>query len=139
VGIDNYLTEKGCARKIESAKSGYRASYSINKRALFNFVFRKKGLHTRVYGDNVMGYAGFPASMPESMIKVMVKSTDCKRLTVAPDACTPSCKMGYEFTINGEDLKKCRFNCFFFHVTDESLPYIKSLIENELAERIASQ
>lgn len=133
--IDGYLLGGGCKRKVEPAKSGTRASYSINKRALLNFVFRKSGLLARVYGDHVATYAGLPDSFPESMSKAMAKAGDCKRMTVGPDACSPSCSMGYDFTANGVHYQKCRYSCFLFPVTEESLPFIRALVENELAAR----
>lgn len=133
--IDGYLLENGCKRKIEAAKSGTRASYSYNKRALLNFVFRKSGLLARVYGDHAGEYAGLPDAFPESMLKAMAKSGDCKRLTVGPDACSPTCGKGYDFTVKGQRYQKCRYSCFFFPVTDESMPFIKELSEKELAAR----
>lgn len=133
--IDGYLLEHGCKRKIEAAKSGTRASYSAGKRALLNFVFRKSGLLARVYGDHVSEYADVPSTLPESMLKTVAKSGDCKQLTIGPEACSPTCTGGCDFTVNGQRYQKCRYSCFFFPVNAESLPFIKTLLEKELATR----
>ena len=59
------LLENGCSIKMDLAKNGYLVSYSDrNKRVLLNFVFRKSGLITRIYGDNVNGYNDFLETLP---------------------------------------------------------------------------
>ena len=59
--IHTYLLENGCKLKLQLAKNGYVVSYSHvkSKRVLLNFVFRKSGLVTRIYGDLVNQYVDF--------------------------------------------------------------------------------
>lgn len=42
--LHNELTELGCKIEVKLAKSGYVVSYTLNKKTIFNYVFRKKGL-----------------------------------------------------------------------------------------------
>lgn len=124
----DYLLGSGCKLKLQLAKSGYVVSYSHkkNKKALLNFVFRKSGLSTRIYGD----YASqeLIESLPDKMIKSMEKSPACK-------LCNSRCMKGYTFTLKGAEHLKCRYNCFMFAVDDESIPFISLLIENEVKAR----
>lgn len=41
--VHNELTGLGCKAEVKAARSGYVVSYSLNKRTLANYVFRKKG------------------------------------------------------------------------------------------------
>ncbi len=135
--LDSRLTEKGCVRKIEDAKSGPRATYTVGKRSVLNLVFRKSGLLARIYGENVAAYADIMDALPESMAKEAAKAPDCKRLTIAPDACSGSCPMGYDFTIRGQRLQKCRYGGMLFLANDSSLPFIKAILEREVDRRTA--
>lgn len=37
------LTELGCKMEVKAAKSGFVVSYSLNRKTIANYVFRKKG------------------------------------------------------------------------------------------------
>ena len=130
-----YLLGSGCTLKLATAKNGYVVSYTHikSKRVIMNFVFRKKGLVTRIYGDNVGQYPDILKSLPEKMLKSIEKAPNCKRFE-NPPRCSPKCG-GYVFAINDTQYQKCRYNCFMFEVDDESIPYITMFLENELKER----
>ena len=135
--LHTYLLSKGCKVAFEEKKSGYLASYKVGKpqRALLNFVFRKNGMLTRIYGENISIYPDFLNTLPKEMVEHIANAGVCKRL-VSGD-CNPKCT-GYDFMIGGERYQKCRYNCFEFLMTDESRPYIKAFVENELTGRITA-
>ena len=135
--LHEYLTNKGCKLKMTTAKSGYLVSYQYGKKkyVLMNFVFRKKGLVARVYGNNAINYIDILESLPESMKEIIHKSAKCKRFETPPK-CAPKC-IGYVFNFEGSELQKCRYFCFMFEVTEESSPLIRLLIEKELECREA--
>ena len=132
--LQNYLLESGCKVAFEEKKSGYLASYKFGKppKALLNFVFRKTGMLARIYGEQSGSYQDFLISLPTEMIKSIEKAGDCRRLT--ENACNPKC-VGYDFKIGDKHFQKCRYSCFEFLITDESMPFIKAFIERELSER----
>jgi len=131
----SYLLENGCVMKMSIAKNGYLVSYSdINKRVIANFVFRKRGLVIRIYGDNVNLYNDFLETLPDEMKKAIDKAPVCKRL-IDITKCNSRCRMGYEFTLNGAIHKKCQYNCFMFAVDFESIPFISDFLKNELTAR----
>ena len=100
-----------------------------------NFVFRKKGMLTRIYGERISGYPDFLNSLPEEMVKAIESSAVCKRLVHG--TCNPKC-VGYDFSIENERFQKCRYSCFEFLMTSKSKPYIKSFIGHELMDRLAA-
>ena len=132
--LHSYLLGKGCKVTFEEKKSGFLASYKHGKppRAVLNFVFRKQGMLTRIYGERISGYPDFLNALPPEMIKSIGNAGDCKRLI--NNTCSPKCT-GYDFIIGGTHFQKCRYNCFEFLMTDESRPYIKSFVEHEIAGR----
>ena len=134
--LHNYLLESGCKVAFEEKKNGYLASYKHGKppKALLNFVFRKEGMLTRIYGERISGYPDFLNTLPDEMVRYIEKSGECKRLT--QNTCSLKCS-GYDFMIGNVRHQKCRYNCFEFLMTDESKPYIKSFVEHELKERTA--
>ena len=135
--LHNYLLENGCKVAFEEKKSGYLASYKYGKppKALLNFVFRKGGMLTRIYGERISGYPDFLNSLPTEMIEHLQKAGDCKRLV--SNTCSPKCS-GYDFMIDDEHFQKCRYNCFEFLLTEVSRQYIKTFVEQELKERIST-
>lgn len=78
--LNNKLIEQGCDLVIKEAKSGYAASYQLEKKTVMNWVFRKSGVLARIYGDNAGKYEDIIASLPAEMQKKMTTSRDCKRL-----------------------------------------------------------
>lgn len=134
--IHDFLLLNGCTIKIALAKNGYLVSYTYAKmkRVIMNFVFRKKGLVIRIYGDHVNKYMDFLETLPEAMIKSIEKSPVCKRL-VDPVTCNSRCSMGYDFKIHGAHYQRCKYNCFMFEVNEENNPFLKTFLENELKER----
>ncbi len=141
-GVDACLLQNGCTRKIEPAKNGYLVSYAYapagqsKKRTLANFVFRKGGLVTRVYGDCVGGYAGFLDTVAPDMREKAAKAPVCKNLT-APGTCSPHCSMGYDYEMGGTRHQKCKYNAFLFPVSTENAADIRAFIEREMAARNA--
>jgi len=130
--LHEYLLQNECKLKMTSAKNGYVVSYQYGKkkRVLMNFVFRKSGLVARVYGDNVNEYIDMIDSLPDEMKKAVVKAPKCKRFDDLP-GCNPKCS-GYVFNLDKTQHQKCRYNCFLFNVNDESIPFIRIMIEKEL-------
>ena len=133
--IHSCLLENGCKVIFEEKKSGYLASYKYGKpqRAIINFVFRKKGMLTRIYGERIGAYPDFLNTLPSFMVESIKDASICKRLVL--NECSPKC-CGYDFTIGNERYQKCRYSCFEFLMTSESNPFIKSFLEHELTERM---
>lgn len=134
--IHERLLQMGCKLGITQAKSGYVASYTLNKKTIMNYVFRKSGMIARIYGDNIDQYLDLLSTLPDSMIKAIDKAPICKRL-VDPTKCNSRCAMGYTFTLCGNDYQKCRYNAFMFLINEQSMPFIRSLIEREVNARLA--
>ena len=135
--LHGVLIDGGCKIEVKSAASGYVASYQWGKKALLNYVFRKKGLLVRIYANHVGEYAGVLDGFPESLVAAVRKAPPCKRM-LDPNACSPTCSMGYDFMLRGERCQKCRYSAFFFVVCEESAPHIRALLEQELQARKAS-
>jgi len=136
--LHEYLMENDCEVLIKPAKAGFVVSYSHNKtkKVVANYVFRKKGLIMRIYGDHVEKYMDAINTMPEEMTKAVEKAPVCKRL-LDPAKCNSRCPMGYVFTLKDTEYKKCRYSSFMFLMNEENYPYIKTLLEHELKERSA--
>ena len=64
--LHTYLLDNGCKVTFEEKKSGFLASYKFGKpqKALLNFVFRKNGMLTRIYGERIAGYPDFLNTLP---------------------------------------------------------------------------
>ena len=125
--LNNKLIEQGCALVIKEAKSGYAASYQLEKKTVMNWVFRKAGVLARIYGDNVSKYEDTIASLPADMQKKMTTSRDCKRL-IDPNACSDTCVKGFVYALNGDIHKKCRNDGMFFLLTNETAEHIAGLV-----------
>jgi len=134
--LNNYLLDNGCKVTVEEKKSGFLASYKYGKppRAMTNFLFRKAGMFVRIYGENIGEYSNFLNTLPPEMVQSIDSAGECGRLV--NNTCSPKCS-GYDFAIEGTRFQKCRYNCFEFLVTDESVPYIKAFVENEINARSA--
>lgn len=133
--LHSYLIENGCKVTFEEKKSGYLASYKYGKplKSVLNFVFRKEGMLTRIYGERINKYPDFLNTLPIEMVQHIQNAGICKRLV--NNTCSPKCN-GYDFIIADEHFQKCRYNCFEFLMTEVSRPYIATFVENELKERI---
>ena len=129
-----YMLEKGCKVTFEEKKNGYLASYKHGKppKAAMNFLFKKQGMLTRIYGEHISSYPDFLNSLPNEMIASVEKSGECKRIT--QNKCSPKC-IGYDFKIGVSHFQKCRYSCFEFLMTNESNPFIKEFVEREIEER----
>ena len=55
-GLHDELMASGCKVEVKPAKSGYVVSYSLNKKTIANYVFRKKGLLARIYAGHIAQY-----------------------------------------------------------------------------------
>ena len=133
-GLHNYLTKNYCKPTIEEKKSGMFVSYkhTKSKKVIVNFLFRKDGMHIRIYGENASKYIDFLNTLPQEMVNSIDKAGECGRLV--KNTCSTKCS-GYDVTIGGVRFQKCRYGGFEFLLTDESCPFIKSFIENEVEER----
>jgi len=132
--LHSYMMDNGCKVTFEEKKSGFLASYKYGKppKSVINFVFRKHGMLTRIYGEHISSYPDFLNSLPPEMVKSIEDAGICKRLV--NNTCSPKCS-GYDFIIGDMHFQKCRYNCFEFLMTHETNPYIKSFIEHELTGR----
>lgn len=129
--LHHTLISCGCVLEVKEAKSGYLASYQHNKKAVANYVFRKKGLIVRIYANHLGSYMKFLDTLPDGMLQTIKAAPVCKRL-INPDACNSKCAMGYDFLICEEHLQKCRNNAFMFLVCEDYNPFIKTFLENEI-------
>jgi len=119
---------------IKEAKSGYAASYQLDKKTVMNWVFRKTGVWARIYGDNASKYENTIASLPADMQKKMTTSRDCKRL-IDPTACSDTCVKGFVYALNGDTYKKCRNDGMLFLLTNETAEHIAGLVCAEVNVR----
>lgn len=129
--LHDELTQLGCKIDVKSAKSGYVVSYSLNKKTIANYVFRKKGLFARIYAGHIAQYRELLDTLPDGMVRAIQQSPVCKRL-VDPAACNQKCAMGYDFILKGERLQKCRNGAFMFLLDEESKPFVKAFLLNEV-------
>lgn len=128
--LHDELTGLGCKIDVKAAKSGYVVSYSLNKKTIANYVFRKKGMFARIYANHIVQYMELLDTLPDSMVCAIQKAPICKRL-VDPAACNQKCSMGYDFILKGERLQRCRNNAFLFLLDEASRPHVKSLVLHE--------
>ena len=135
--LNDFLIKNNCKCEIKSAKSGYLVSYVIknSKRTLATFVMRKSGVKLRIYPENINKYQDFLNTLPNKMKKDIKKASICKRL-VNPDDCNPKCVMGYDFILDDEPYKKCRYMAFMPILSNENNLYIKQFLEQELIYQI---
>lgn len=131
------LTGLGCKIDVKSSKSGYVVSYILGKKTIVNYIFRKKGIMARIYAVHIAQYMEILDTLPDGMARSIQEAPVCKRL-LDPSACNPRCSMGYDFTMKGERLQKCRYNAFLFLLDEESRPHVKALLLNE-ARAMAAQ
>ncbi|WP_044294489.1 hypothetical protein [Robinsoniella peoriensis] len=132
--LNEKLVEQGCVLVIKDSKSGYAASYQLDKKTVMNWVFRKSGVWARIYGDNASKYENTIASLTADMQKKMTASRDCKRL-IDPTACSDTCVKGFVYALNGDTHKKCRNDGMLFLLTNETAEHIAELICAEVAVR----
>lgn len=137
--MNEVLLHRGCKLEIKPAKSGYVASYISpgDKRTLFNYIFRKKGMMVRIYGDNINGYIDLFQHAPASVLSAIDKAGVCKRL-IDPAKCNSRCPTGYDFMLNGKHYQKCRYGGLMFLLDDETTPFARAVIERELEARSAA-
>ena len=130
-----YLLGNGCKVTFEEKKNGPLASYKHGKppKAAMNFLFRKQGMLTRIYGERIGDYPEFLNTLPGEMVKSIEKAGTCKRITKG--TCSPKC-IGYDFMIGKSHFQKCRYGCFEFLMTNESNPFIREFVEREIGERL---
>lgn len=69
--LNRELTEGGCTIEVKEAKSGYVVSYLHNKKAIANYVFRKKGIIARIYGNHIIDYMEFLDTLPDGMVQAI--------------------------------------------------------------------
>ena len=127
------LLSLGFTEEIKEAKSGPVLSYTKDRKALLNYVYRKSGIKVRLYAARISTYEDCLAVLPESMKAELKKATDCKKLNGL--TCTPTCPGGYTYTLDGELLKKCRSTAFLMTLNQKTAEYIQTLILREAGER----
>jgi hypothetical protein len=134
--INDFLMQNNCSCEIKDAKNGYIISYLMkkNKKTLATFVLRKAGARLRILPEYINRYADFLDTLPGNMKKDIQKASVCKRL-INPDDCNSRCKMGYDFIMDQEHYKKCRYMAFLLALNSENNPYIKAFLEKELQEQ----
>ena len=132
--LHSFMIDNGCKETVEDKKSGMFASYkhTRSKKSVINLLFRKEGLFVRIYGENISDYPDFLNTLPQEMVDCISRAGVCKR--IVHNTCSTRC-IGYDFKIRGEHFQKCRYGGLQFLVTDDSMSYIKSFIENELTRR----
>jgi len=131
--INTSLLTQGYTSKIESKANGYFVSYSHqkSKRSLLNFLFRKGKLICRIYPENVERHHDIVHSLPDKMVEEINKAAKCKRF-LNPEDCSDKCLGGYDFVIKDTNYKRCRYSCFQFLVTGESMVFIADMIGKEV-------
>ena len=132
--LNDKLLEQGCELVIKEVKSGYTATYQLEKKTVMNWVFRKTGIWARIYGDNAGRYEEVIAALPADMQKKMTASRDCKRL-IDPNACSNTCVKGFVYSLHGDTYKKCRNDGMFFLLTNETAEHIAELVCAEVTAR----
>ena len=133
--LHDYMLSNGCKVTFEEKKTSLLGSYKYAKKSAINVLQKKQGLVVRIYGENIGEYLDFLNTLPQEMVQAIEGAGKCKRL--ADNTCNPKC-IGYDFTIGSEHFQKCRYNCFEFLVTEESGPYIRAFVENEIKARTAA-
>ncbi len=98
--LHDELTELGCKAAIKLASNGFVVSYSLNKKTIANYVFRKKGLIVRIYAGHIAQYEDVLDTLPDEMARAVLDAPVCKRM-VDPTACNSKCAMGYDFIFKG--------------------------------------
>lgn len=131
--LNTKLIEQGCVLVIKEAKSGYAASYQLEKKTVMNWVFRKSGILARIYGDNAGKYEDTIASLPADMQKKMITSRDLR--LIDPNACSDTCVKGFIYALNGVTHKKCRNDGMFFLLTNGTAEHIAELVCAEVNVR----
>jgi len=130
------LLEKGCAVDIKPSTSKFILSFSLGKprKVVANIVFRKNGPAARIYGEHTTEYAAFLNMLPERMAHSIEKAPVCKKL-INPGDCTPNCKGGYDFDLQGTRVQRCKYNAFLFEVDGTTLPFIMEFLKKETEQR----
>jgi len=132
--IDDYMLNNGCKGTFEEKKTGLFCSYkhTKTKKSVANLFLKEQDLSVRIYGENIDSYSDFLNTLPTEMVTSIEEAGVCKRLV--HNTCSPKCS-GYDFTIDEKHFQKCRYGCFEFLVTDESLPFIESFLQHEVEKR----
>ena len=86
----------------------------------------------RIYAQSIGEHSDILSDLPENMKADINKAGDCKKLNGL--TCSPTCSGGYSFTMDGEELKKCKNMAFFHDLTIENHDAINMLIRSELGE-----
>ena len=135
--VNELLLQEGCKVKISSTKTNpFSVKYTHGRKGIFNFMLRKKSFKASVYAASFAQYPAVLNRLPESMIEQIAKTADCKNMAVPP-TCWDGC-IGYNLHINEEQYQKCKFSCFQFDVTPESIPLLLEMLTSELEARRAA-
>ena len=137
LGIHEDLSRQDYKTKVTTAKNGYVLSYlhPKTKKTLLNYVFRKNGMLLRLYGDHIQSYLELVRGLPEPVLALIGKQSNCKRL-LDPAACSSRCPMGYTFTVGETLYRKCRYSCFLLPVNNETIPHLRAMVQEEAKARL---
>lgn len=132
--LNDFLISNNYKCDMKESKSGLVVSYisKETKKTILNYVFRKSGIKIRMYLNNISKYENVLNTLPDNMKKEIEKSSPCKRL-IKPDDCNPRCLMGFSFSLDNVFYQKCRYMAFMISLNEENNPYLKQLIELEVA------
>jgi len=134
--LHRFMLDHDCRYEIKEAKAGYVLSYIFEPadRTVLNYVFRKNGPMIRIYGDHAASYMQRFAEWPAEMKASVKKVRDCKRL-LDPNACLSTCRMGFTFVLDGDEMRKCRNNCFMFYLSEDNNSFLREMVEQEMKYR----
>jgi len=128
------LLQKDCKAKITSSKTNpFLFAYTQKRKGVMSLYLRKKGLKARINVNNLVKYPDVLSALPEEMITQLDNAHVCKNMV--GEKCWEGC-VGYDFHIGETHYQKCKYDCFTFDVNQESMPFLFSLIENELNARL---
>lgn len=134
--IDGKLSVLGYQCKAETIDKGTRVTYTGIKprRAILNYVVQDDRVLLHLYTDSIASYADSVGTLPEPVRKFLMKGPKCKWLE-DPAACNPKCLHGYQYELQGETLRKCRYMCYKFEIGDDNREAARLLIEWESEAR----
>ena len=131
--LDSFLTEQKCKRTIKPSAKGYLVTYTRPRsgKSLLNFVFRKNCVKVRIYAAHVSNYEAVIETFPEETKRQIANALDCKKLT--GKTCSPTCRAGYAFAMDGVKYKKCKNMAFMPELCEANNPIVREMIEKELS------
>lgn len=136
--IDAKMAMSSYKTKVEVIDKGQRMTYthSKSKRAILNYLVSGGDILLHLYTDSIGSYQDFVQTLPEAIRTFLKKGPKCKWLD-DPATCNPKCLHGFQFVLDGESLRKCRYMCYIFPITDANRDAVLQLIACEYTAREA--